>query len=179
MIIPRPARPRACDEKLGGFGEWARSRFQTRVGPSCARATLVSLSVEAVGLHKVRLDVGVGGPLRTLNKKLTRWGFRSFRVHLPSLSYDLGHGDVASHETAPIAMELSPHRGAEHAAGLARANASDAARAAAARAERIARRPAQRGAALELAAAPFVFDAFAPQIVNVEMQLTCRRDAPT
>ena len=83
-----------------------------RERPSMAPAELLSLSVAAVGLHKVRLDVGVGGPLRTLNKKLTRWGFRSFRVHLPSLSYDLGHGDVASHETAPIAMELSPHRGA-------------------------------------------------------------------
>ena len=116
-----------------------------------------------------------------LKEKLALWGFRSFRVHLPSLAYDFGHGDVDTSETSPLAMKLSPHHTTEQTARLAHVNASyafgKAARAAAARTERITHRPVLRGAALELAASPFVYDPLALETANVELRLTCRRDA--
>ena len=121
----------------------------------------MSLSVDAVGLHEVALGVGVGAP-RALNETLTRWGVRSFRVHLPSLAYDLGHGDVEAHETAPIAMEL----GRTSPPSATRPTRSREANARAAGRARRARRtaPALGGAALELAASSPVYDAFAPRL---------------
>ena len=68
-------RARNADEKLGGFGAWARSRLQTRarVGPSCApRDAFLSLSVDAVGLHEVALGVGVG--TRARSRRTSRSG---------------------------------------------------------------------------------------------------------
>ena len=128
---------------MGGFGA-ARAR-----APYARRPVLplgdafMSLSVDAVGLHEVAPGVGVGAPRRSTRRSRA---VRSFRVHLPSLAYDLGHGDVEAHETAPIAMEP--------AAPAAERNSSDAVGEAARgrRAPRASRAPA-RGAALELAAA--------------------------